>query len=247
MKKIFILQLCFLSLLFCNEQAGPFKNLIKNKNLNDSFKKEVITLPEDIKFIKQINISFEDNDGNIKTKSIEINKAIDQQDRQIVISSESVFKAASFSYSPILEASLITTPKITLEKIKADDRNVIASQVNVSENGLEQSIKYKLDMLYLDKDGQKFLELTKDGLYIKTEDKILRVLNMMERNRIILDFDKKPPQFKTKTFKFEDNSEFISATVGSHPDYYRFSIIVDGNFTKFETKEIQNGYVVILK
>ncbi|MDR0468322.1 MAG: hypothetical protein LBG67_05695 [Campylobacteraceae bacterium] len=91
------------------------------------------------------------------------------------------------------------------------------------------------------------ISIVDDGLFIKTDDKILKTLNMIKTDRkVVLDFDKKLPLFKTKTFRF-DNSGFVSATLGAHPDYYRFGIVIDSKYSNFEVKEVIGGYIVVLK
>lgn len=256
MKKIlFVLSFCLVSSLFSNEQdtksdAGPFGRLIKNRENVEFFKKDSVALPPDVKIIKQIEISFEDGDGNIKKEIVFIDKMVNPNDDEIVFSSGNVFKAMSFSYTPILEASLITTPKISFGKVE-EEKIAIETIENVtlpqeSQAIKEKSIKHKLEITHSNKTKNLFLELTQNGLFIKTDDKIKRTMNLLKGNKIVIDFDKQSTIFKTETFIFNKYG-FKNTTVGAHKDFYRLSILVDNQYKDFEIKERSGGYLVILK
>jgi len=287
MKKGFIL-LFLVTLLFSDEQKpnefeNPFEFLLKNGNLTESFTKEVLEIPKNAKMLKYIDISFEDESGKIEKKTIVVDKSI-RSKNNIVISSDDIFNTASFAYSPVIEASLMTTPKLSLDKVLAqanNDKNIevvaikdikdvkideptkitndkVLAQtkeveaVKVTEptkiaSSANSAVSYKLDMISSGgtiKLGE--IAVVDSGLFIKTDNKILKTINMTKENKIVLDFDKKLPQFRTKTFKLNSGG-FVSATMGAHPDYYRMSITINGKYNNFEVKEVADGYIVVLK
>lgn len=243
MRKISFLILCISIITTLNAQEqnssnmGPFGYLLNNKNVTQTLRKETIELPDDAKLIKEIEISYENEKGEIDKKIVRIDKLILPQD-SIVLTSENIFKAASFVYSPILEASLITTPKLVLDEIALEEDNITIVQAELTN-------ATQIELIALN-NGRGDVALVDGGLYIKTNDKILRTMNLTSLNKVVVDFNVQIPSFKTVTHPISDN-DFISVTTGAHPDYYRLSILIKSGYKDFELQEVDGGYMITLK
>lgn len=247
MRKNLIL-FCLLSFLLADEQTlsdsnGPFSSLLKNKDIHEPLKKKVITLPPNVKLLKQIEITFENTDGTIERENVQIDKYLNPKD-SIILTTENIFEAASFTYQPTLEASLITNPVLSeISENASESTNV---SVNNETNTSAKNINKNKSNIIFQNSEYGSVEIINNGIFIKTNNKLYRAINKIKTDKIIIDFKAKTSKFIAKTYTINANG-FMNVTISSYPEYYRFSILINEKYKDFEFQEVNDGYIVILK
>lgn len=216
-KKAFvILNLVFMSFLFSRDD--PFVPLIVPKDSirpyygeSSVFEKEEIRLPSNARLIKKIAITYQNIDGSIETKSIDVSGRIDWR-MPILISQ--IFNNKDYKNSNLEDSS--KTPKST--KISSASKNIAKNSIYKVENN-NLFIEYDGDLL------RSFIMKNPDRIVL---DFALN-LKYYKKNKIILN----KPYFKT--IRYGLHSDFIRIVVELDGSYiYKTSKINNGLLVNVE-------------
>jgi hypothetical protein len=195
-------------------------NVIEKK---ESFDQHSTTLPSSARVLKYVVFGYQNLDGSVEEKSLEIDRSIDWHD-PIVITKE----------SNILNKPLVLPKDPQKEQLAPKNKDESIKKEVVST---KEEVKLSFEDLILFEVGEKSLK-------VLTKDRLFRNFLVTNPYKIVLDF-KKDTAFYTKEFEV-NHGAFKSITMGNHSGYYRAAILLDGHYI-YEVKEQDFGYEVLIK
>jgi hypothetical protein len=199
-------------------------NVVKER---ENFEQQSILLPSNARVLKYVVFGYQTLSGDIEQMRIEVDKDIDWHD-PLVVSKKSLFLSPSLAAPPVLDEK--SAPKTTKSETKIPKPEPAAPKKADSVTvGYEELIGF-----------QAF----SNRLLITTNDELLRHFLVADPYKIVVDF-KKDTAFYTQNLPIEFGA-FKKITLGSHNDYYRAAILLDGHYA-YDIKKIDTGFEIILK
>ena len=151
-----------------------------------------------------------------------------------------ILKKVSVTYKS-LDGS-IETQSIDLNKAIDWHLPIFISQ-NIGNATIDKEEKTKKYNLLFKSKYIKMYEFSKE-LKIVTKDKIIRNFLLTSPHRIVIDF-KRSVNLKS-VVKKNNRSIFKKVNLGTHKDYYRVVVELDGKY-RYGVKKISNGYLFKLR
>jgi hypothetical protein len=231
--KIF-LSYCILS-SFLIARDNPFFPLEGSTDLSKTsnkikrykpLKRATITLPDTARVLKKVTFSYQNLDGSISEKSLNLENSIDWHLPLFVsqyYSDSLVKRNASSKKKKILN-------KISIVKNDIDNKNK-KSVRNSQKRNFKEIFNYR----FIRFDQNKHL------IKIKTDDELIRKFLLVNPHRVVMDF-KRDAAFRTKSKKL-DNVPFKEIRLGNHDGYYRVVITLDGRY-RFKIDETSSGQLL---
>lgn len=219
--KIFLIFFIVLSL---KADKNPFleENTSKNIVLPGAFDSQEIRFNSNARILKSITFNYIDLNGSEEHFDVDINKSIDWHD------------AYNFSKSKAPEPSKVIDVSVTIP-----EKNGFNTQdINSS---LDMELPIQTRKIY------DFIAYTryKNKIKISTSDLLFSDFSMGNPSVIVLDFKSNIVAYPTKNIRLR-NSVFRRIDFGSHKDYYRLSIYLDGKYN-YKIQKDSNGYLLSLE
>lgn len=226
--KIFSLFTLFILTLYARE--NPFfppegeKDIFVTTNKDNSkipLKQAAITLPSQARVLQKVTVELKNLDGSIETKSIELDNSIDW-------------------HLPIFISQGYRETTMSAPKEKEPSKAKATTSAPIKKNDIQNNVESKsiTSLSFV-----KFYAAEK-SLKLATKNGAIRNFLIADPHRIVVDF-----QSKTEVANFtkkEFDKFFREIRVGSHKDYYRVVVELDG-FYKYDFKKVDDGYIIELK
>lgn len=187
------------------------------KDTRESFKNEKVQLPSSARILKSVELHFQNLDGSVESKVVEIDKKIDWHD-------ELVLKKVN----DVEDVIITQIPQTSVEEKIIQEKPQLMTKKN-------KEINFK-DIISFLVEG--------NNLHVKTIDKKIRDFLVTKPYKIVIDF-KKEVSFYTKVYDLQ-TPKFSSITIGKHDGYYRLAIELDGQYL-YDIQKVSDGYVITLK
>lgn len=222
MIRLILIALC--SVAFARED--PFVPLIVPKDSvrpyygeTSVFDKQEITLPSNARLIKKIDITYQNIDGSIETKSVAVSGRVDWRMPLVVsqVLNPSLRKAKDSSKDSVRD-STPQTARVSQTASAPSSANAIVS-VN--------SQAYKID-------GNR--------IFIAYEGDLKRHFIMKNPNRIVLDFDKNIKYYHNNRIRINE-PYFTALKYGLHSGFLRIVVHLDGSYV-YNVAQSANGVTI---
>ncbi|MCW1360483.1 AMIN domain-containing protein [Campylobacter sp. US33a] len=219
-KLVFLLSICFIVL---QARDNPF--MLEDNNTSmvslPSFQKEDVKFNSDARILKNITITYIALDGTEEKISLDINKSIDWHNTYTFT------KTKTLTPTPVLDVS-VTIPEQS--KVKAN---------------LEKNSSVNIEVPSDTKEIYDFIAFSsyKNKIKFNTKDDMITHFSIGNPSKIVLDFKRDNILLPTKTFKLNNTSFIHKITFGSHKDYYRIVLYLDGKY-KYEIQKDAIGYTL---
>lgn len=194
----------------------------------EPLKKASLSLPTHARVIQKVTVEFKNLDGTIESKSIELDNSIDW-------------------HLPILISQNYTPNQNGSKKSQEIDEEIaVPTQEPKSQETKKQEPKSSQEPSFKTIASIKDVTLLASNktLKIVTQDEIIRNFLISDPHRIVMDF-KKEIDIKNYT-KQDPQIIFKEVRIGSHKDYYRVVVELDGHY-RYDFKKVSNGYEIELK
>ncbi|TWO18164.1 AMIN domain-containing protein [Campylobacter hyointestinalis] len=192
------------------------------------FETKIIKFPSDARELSHAVFYYKSIDGNIKQKIIDINGSFDWHDEFVLRNQANPNKSAT----KILDVSVTSKPDIKKENVNIGLNTTKAPKIEPPLKNVNFSKLVKFD-IYNSK------------INIFTKDEKIRDFIIDQPNKIVIDFKKPKTRLNTKTLKV-DVGAVKKITFGSHEEFYRVVIWLDGNYY-YGIRQSDGGYTLILK
>lgn len=225
-----VLSLFALLVLTLHARENPFfppegeKDIFVTSNKDSSkapLKQVAITLPSQARVLQKVTVELKNLDGTVEIKSIELDNAIDWH---LPLFISQGYRETTTAISKEQESSKATTTTPAPTK-----KNDVQNSVEPKSIASLPFVKFSV--------AGKSLKLT-------TKSEAMRNFLIANPHRIVIDF--KSNTEVVNFIKKEFDKVFQEVRVGSHKDYYRVVVELDG-FYKYEFKKVPDGYIVELK
>lgn len=224
MKKIVCL-LILCSILFSRDD--PFSPLITPKDSirpyygeREFFNSARITFPSTARLIKKIEVTFQNIDGSLETKSIPLSGKIDWQYPLVLSHITNAMDTASEDFKP---------NKIIESSIDSKDSKKQDSKATTKKS----------------KTSTKYYEISGNNILLKYKGNLKRHFIMQNPYRIVLDFTQSGKHFDTT--KIDINKPYFKTLrYGIHTDFIRIVLELDGSYI-YEVSKKDNGVLINVK
>lgn len=242
----------------------PAESFDENKSIatniveiRDDFSSKTMSLPSDARVLKYIIIGYQALDGSIKEESLEIDENFDWHESILISKSKNIPKLEE-SLKRInietLDDQILKTQESKKEENKTKEKQIKVimelNETNLSQiNAKIAQKESKKEEIKSDDIEIKFknlvkLSFNKMSVKIHAKDELIRHFLIPNPYKIVLDFKRKN-SFYTKTLKV-NKEPFKEFTMGSHRDYYRVAILLDGHYN-YELEQQKDGIKILLK
>lgn len=245
-KKIAMFTTLLVNLLFSSNQSMLINVLDTNSNvLTKNFAMRNISLPQNAMILKEVVITYETIEKKVEKQKIVINEKIKHSD-PILIISNSIFESASDLYSPVLQASLETSPKLSFQT-KQNEITDNKSSENATKNDAgiikpQQEVKELKDFILKIDENIEIYFINKT-LHIQTKVKIQERFNAINNQKIILDLFDTNIKFPIKTYNINKYG-FKDLKIGSSKDYHMLIFAVDKDYKNYSMQKTNNAYII---
>lgn len=251
MKKLLIL-LSFISLLFARED--PFTPLITPKESirpyygeSSVFESANIEFPSSARLIKKIEVTFQNIDGSIESKSIPVSGRIDWrmplEITQKLNKMQNISKADSAhsndSKSSKTKSSKAESTKDSIKTNKLDS----ASQASTKDSTIANKIGFKQESKIQNRNlkTEPYI-IDNNNIFISYKGNLKRDFIMQNPFRIVLDLDINKDYYKCNKITI-NKPYFTLLKYGLHTDFMRIVLELDGSYVyKLEKKD--NGILI---
>ncbi|MFV0481069.1 MAG: hypothetical protein ACK5LP_03710 [Campylobacteraceae bacterium] len=263
MKKIYlVLLLVFLQILSAKNTSSSLSESIlstfSNKKIDKPFSQQEFILPNDAKLLKEVEITYQDGNGNVIKKIIEINEAIDSKDPLLLVKNSTLDQANSL-YTPLIEASLDVAPKlstlpsitqlkkenativITTEQNAAKDltKNVAPISLPKEENlTIVSSINESISKPIIKVDEK--IEVTSQNTTIATKLKDITVAPQKENATIVITTEQNAAKDLTKNVAPISLPKEENLTIATKLKYAKINHEDKNSWESFVTYEVNN-------
>lgn len=224
--------------------AGKLDSSVVTGNLVEilePFEKQVVKFPSDAREFVSLILRYKSEDGSIKEKLIEINRAINWQEELVLSKS----KTPSIASKPDVSVTM------DLPKIAPNQGEVALKEDVIKQPVKEALIKDVIITPALKPEPLKRVEFNKAvfeiypmQIKIITKDSKKRDFVIAKGKKIVVDFTSKNGSL-TKTFELNCGG-FENMTFGNHGDFYRVVLGLD-KAHKHEIIKDESGYIIKLK
>ncbi len=225
-----VLSLFALLILTLHARENPFfppegeKDIFVTTNKDNSkipLKQAAITLPSQARVLQKVTVELKNLDGSVETKSIELDNSIDW-------------------HLPIFISQGYRETVVPTTKEKEPSKVTRTTPAPIKKNDVQNSVEPKsITSLSFVK-----FSVTGKSLKLATKNEAIRNFLIADPHRIVIDF-----KSNTEVAGFVKNGFdkiFQKVRVGSHKDYYRVVVELDG-FYKYDFKKVDDGYIIELK
>lgn len=235
MSRLFLVFSLLLS--FVDARENPFKPMISLKKTGkatnikekrENLRSQEFDLPSSSRILKKVILKYQNVDGSISEKEFTVDKNIDWHYPLVI--SHNLPKP-----KPVVIEKKVFIDKKTSKKIE-DKKPKFQIKTQPKENANKE---LKLNPF-------KFVSfhILDNEIKINTQDRAIRDFLLSKPYKVVIDFEGKT-SFYTKTIEVTQDP-FRDIIIGSHADYYRCVINLDGHY-KYEMTETEDGYAIKLR
>jgi hypothetical protein len=241
MKKL-ILFLLLLSSLFA--RSNPFEETINitdtalpeigitpEQEVNDFLEKTTIDLPEDTKKIKSVVIEYVNKAGVTDRKIVRINKYL-RGNNPIVIAHSSEVNL------PVVSPRVDSNKR--LNSVKTINNSSANSNANVNTNGFINIVGADYSQV---EEFRPFpflkIRVSDNEIVLDSRKKVLRDFLISNPTKIVIDFSR-VPSFNTKTVRPKNKSKIKNLSFGSHRDFFRVALELNGK-QRYKVYKLASG------
>lgn len=199
----------------------------------DYFHSAEMTFPDTARLIKKIEVTFQNIDGSIETKSIPVSGKIDWQSPLII------------THNP--KEDTITNVPLVKEEVKTEESigESKDSTTNNTTNTTDKKQETKQDSKKQPEYMKYYEILTKNDILIKYQGTLKKHFIMNNPYRIVLDFSSGDRNFNKSKIVI-DKSPFKALKYGIHKDFVRIVLEIDGSYS-YKVSQNERGILVNVK
>lgn len=186
------------------------------------FKDASIDLPSNARLIKKIEVTFQNIDGSIETKSINVSGKVDWRIPLIISQVNNKNKASIKSTEVNLDIEDSSNDKFILK----NDNSIIKKDIT----GISPKKAYEVD---------------DNSIFIAYEGKLQRHFIMQNPYRIVFDFDINQKYYKNNIISI-NKPYFKSLKYGLHTEFLRIVLELDGSYV-YELNQKKGGILINVK